>query len=93
MVVLLHVSHFCCPLFYNYSPQTHELSGQSGFDDNGEGIEGPLFTKKSEQEKLPGELRQGEEGEGSGDIPSPFLLNPTEQTCNTVGFRQFIVEL
>ena len=66
MVVLLHVSHFCCPLFYNYSPQTHELSGQSGFDDNGEGIEGPLFTKKSEQEKTARGVGVGRGGGGVG---------------------------
>ena len=44
MVVLLHVSHFCCPLFYDYSPKTHELSGQTGCDDSGDGIEGPLLS-------------------------------------------------
>ena len=44
MVVLLHVSHFCCHLFYDYSPKTHELSEKTGLDDNGEGIEGTLLS-------------------------------------------------
>ena len=44
MVDLLHVSHFFCPLFYDYSPKTHELSGQTGCDDSGDGIEGPLLS-------------------------------------------------
>ena len=49
MVVLLYVSHFCCPSFYGYSLKTHELSEQSGFNDNGKGIEGPLLSVCSER--------------------------------------------
>ena len=78
MVVLLHVSHFCCLLFYDYSSQSHELTEQSVFDDNGEGIEGTLLSGQAQRDvnrkKLPGELGQGEEGQGQGDIPSPFLF-------------------
>ena len=68
MVVLLYVSHFCCPSFYGYSLKTLKLSEQSGFDDNGEGIKGPLLShmrgKKSEQEKTAMGAGVGRGGEG-----------------------------
>ena len=68
MVVLLHVSHFCCPSFYGYSLKTLKLSEQSRFDDNGEGIIGPLLShmrgKKSEQEKTAMGAGVGRGGEG-----------------------------
>ena len=44
MLVLLHLSHFCSPLFYDYSPKTYELSEQTGCDDSGDKIEGPLLS-------------------------------------------------
>ena len=78
MVVLLHVSHFCCPLFYDYSPQTHELSEQSGFDDNGEGIEG-LCSQKREQEKA----AKGAEV-GRGGVVGRYSLFISFHPCSSV---------
>ena len=78
MVVLLHVSHFCCPLIYDYSPQTHELSEQSGFDDNGEGIEG-LCSRKREQEKT----AKGAEV-GRGGVVGRYSLFISFHPCSSV---------
>ena len=77
MVVLLSVSHFCCPSFYGYSLKTLKLSEQSGFDDNGEGIEGPLLShmrgKKSEQEKTAMGAGVGSGGRGREIFPLHFF--------------------
>ena len=77
MVVLLYVSHFCCPSFYGYSLKTLKLSEQSGFDDNGEGIEGPLLShmrgKKSEQEKTAMGAGVGRRGRGREIFPLHFF--------------------
>ena len=77
MVVVLHANHFCVSLFYDYSPQTHELSEQSGFDDNGEGIEGPLLSGQAQRKvsriKQLGEHWQGEVGRGREIFPLHFL--------------------
>ena len=62
---------------YDYSPQTHELSEQRGFDDNGKGIEGPLLSgqvqRKVSRKKQPGELEQGEGGRGRKILPLHFF--------------------
>ena len=76
MVVLLHVSHFCCPLFYDYSTQTHVLTEQSIFDDNGEGIEGPLFSGQEQRDvnrkNCQGSWGRGRRGRGREIFPLHF---------------------
>ena len=70
---------FLLPVVFNYdkSPQTRQLSEQSGFDDNGEGIEGPLLSgqvqRKVSGKKQPGEQGQGEGGRGREIFPLHFF--------------------
>ena len=59
---------FAARRFTAKSLKTLKLSEQSGFDDNGEGIKGPLLShmrgKKSEQEKTAMGAGVGRGGEG-----------------------------
>ena len=83
MVILLHASHFCCPSFYGYSLKTHKFSEQSGFDDNGEGIEG-LCSQDARKEKWAGKNSDGSWGRERGQGVGRNSLSISFHPCSSV---------
>ena len=70
MVVLLHVSHFCCPLFL------HKLSEQSGFRIMGRGQKASALrvgAKKVSRKKTARGAEVGRRGRGREILPLHFF--------------------